>query len=420
MNSNKDTRFFQNYNTWTDGNELRFANLSNQRVVPEFINSIKRLHLKFKHKKIKLNFEEIDTIYPFPTTAISGCIHYFRNKYNIEFEFLNTPKYLNKIQFKNPTPVDVAKINRHTDCLDRIWMFSNSDQVHTLVNGLLANIRTAIECEPGVIDACTWGLNEIMDNVIQHSESDCGFIMAAVHKKTKYISICIFDYGIGIYKSLKNSGNHKPKSAPDAISLAVQEGVTRDKSVGQGNGMWGLYNIVNLNTGIMTIISGKGGLGLNKGDMKTFKQIQMLSNEQQATTVSFNLNLSKNISIKDALGGHELVDMYIENMEDEHERVIFKIADASSGTGTRQSGLKLKNEVINLYKKAKKPVLIDFAEIGIISSSFADEFIGKMVIDLGFFQFQQIFTLINMNSTIQTIVQRSLSQRMAESIKGKK
>jgi len=41
-----------------------------------------------------------------------------------------------------------------------------------------------------------------------------------------------------------------------------------------------------------------------------------------------------------------------------------------------------------------------------------------LVIELGFFQFQQIFTLVNMNSTIQTIVQRSLSQRMAESLQG--
>lgn len=412
-------KFFKNYNTWTHDNVLKFANLTNQRVVPEFINSIKRLHLKFKHQKIVLDFSEVDTIYPYPTTAIAGYIHYFRNKYDIEFEFVDTPKYLTKIHFENPTELDLDRLNRHTYCLDRIWMFHNSDEVHALVNALLQNIRISIECEPGVIDACTWGLNEIMDNVIQHSESECGFIMAVVHKKSKHIGICIFDYGIGIYKSLMSSGTHSPKNAPDAISLAVQEGVTRDKSVGQGNGMWGLYNIVNLNSGIMTIISGKGGLSLNNGEMKTFKEIQMLSMDQQATTVSFNLNLSKDISIKEALGGHELLDMYIENMEDDFDRVVFKVVDASSGTGTRQSGLKIKNEVINLYKKAKKPIIIDFAEIGIISSSFADEFIGKLVIELGFFQFQKIFTLVNMNSTIQTIVQRSLSQRMAESLQSK-
>ncbi len=407
--------FFKNYNSWISQNTFRFRNLTHQRLVPEFINSIKRLHYKFGHKKIILDFEEVEKIYPYPTTAIAGYIRYFKEYEQINFEFINVPSYLKRIHFSDP--LAVSNIGRHTVCLDKIWIFQNSNHIHSLVNGILANIRSSIECEPGVIDACTWGLNEIMDNVIQHSASNCGFIMAVVHKRTKNINICIFDYGIGIYQSLKNSDNeYNPASAADAISLALQEGVTRDKSVGQGNGMWGLYNIVNLNAGHMSIVSGKGGLVFNKGTVKTYKEIIMLSKEQQATTVNFHLNLHKDISIKDALGGHELVDMYIENMEDEFDRIIFKLANAASGTGTRRSGLKLKTEVINLYKKAKKPIIIDFSEIGIVSSSFADEFIGKLVVELGFFQFQQIFTLSNMNSTVQTIVQKSLSQRMAKSL----
>ncbi|GAA3629701.1 STAS-like domain-containing protein [Flavivirga jejuensis] len=414
----KRTLFFKNYNCWVKDNIFKFSNLSNQRLVPEFINSIKRLHFKFKHTKIILDFSEVDKVYPYPAAAIVGYIYYFENELGIEFEYLNMPTYLKKISFSAPKIVTEKNVGRHKDCLDRIWIFNNSDEVHLLVNGILTDIRKALECEPGVIDACTWGLNEIMDNVIQHSEAKCGFIMGVIHKKTKNINISIFDYGIGIYTSLKYSDNvYNPKSAADAISLAVQEGVTRDKSVGQGNGMWGLYNIVNLNSGHMSVISGKGGLSLNRGVMKTYEQIRMLSLKQQATTVNFHLNLNKDISIKDALGGTEMVDMYIENMEDDYDRVVFKIFEAASGTGTRQSGLKIKNEVINLYKKAKKSIIIDFDNVGVISSSFADEFIGKLVVELGFYQFQKIFTLSNMNATIQTIVQRSLSQRMAESLK---
>ena len=149
---------------------------------------------------------------------------------------------------------------------------------------------------------------------------------------------------------------------------------------------------------------------------QTFSEIILLSKNQQATTVNFHLNLNKDISIKDALGGYDLVDLYIEEMEDDYDRLIFKIADVASGTGTRGSGLKIKNEIINLYKKAKKPVIIDFSNIGIISSSFADEFIGKLVTELGFYQFQSIFTLTNMNKTIQSIVQRVLNQRMSSSL----
>lgn len=162
-------------------------------------------------------------------------------------------------------------------------------------------------------------------------------------------------------------------------------------------------------------ISGKGGLTLNKGKVRTFKEIILLSKNQQATTVNFHLNLDKDISIKEAIGGSDLVDLYIEEMEDDYDRLIFKISDVASGTGTRESGLKIKNEVINLYKKARKPVIIDFSDIGIISSSFADEFIGKLVTELGFYQFQSIFTLVNMNKTIQSIVQKALNQRMSNS-----
>lgn len=414
----KKELFFRNYNCWVKGNVFKFGNLTNQRLIPEFINSIKRLHFKFGHKKIVLDFSEVDKIYPYPTTSIAGYIHYFETQLGVEFEYKDLPAYLKRINFINPKEVNEKNVGRHKDCLNRIWKFKNSDEVHLLVNGILADIRKSLECEPGVIDACTWGLNEIMDNVIQHSEANLGFIMAVVHKTTKNINISIFDYGIGIYTSLRQSeNNYNPKSAADAISLAIQEGVTRDKKVGQGNGMWGLYNIVNLNSGHMSIISGKGGLILNDGHIKTYTEILMLSKRQQATTVNFHLNLDKDISIKEALGGHELIDMYIENMEDDNDRLIFKISEAASGTGTRQSGLKIKNEVINLYKKAKKPVIIDFDDVGIISSSFADEFIGKLVVELGFYQFQQLFTLINMNATIQTIVQRSLSQRMSESLK---
>ena len=57
--------------------------------------------------------------------------------------------------------------------------------------------------------------------------------------------------------------------------------------------------------------------------------------------------------------------------------------------------------------------------MNLISSSFADELIGKLVLEYGFFGFNNVIRLKNMNSLVQTIVQRSVSQRMAESLKEK-
>ncbi|MDD4729269.1 MAG: STAS-like domain-containing protein [Dysgonamonadaceae bacterium] len=93
------------------------------------------------------------------------------------------------------------------------------------------------------------------------------------------------------------------------------------------------------------------------------------------------------------------------------------LADKSSGTGTRQSGERIRNEIINLNNESGKIIEIDFSGVAVISSSFADELIGKLVVRYGFFNFNQIFRLKNMNEIVQAIVHRSVSQRMADSIK---
>ncbi|MCF8380091.1 MAG: DUF4325 domain-containing protein [Bacteroidales bacterium] len=409
-------RRFKHHNCWMTENILRIGNLTNQRLIPEFIISINRLVHKFNHKHIILDFEEVDSIYPYPTTALAGIIHYFSNELGVVFELINVPGYLKYSNFQEPILAAKDTIIKNTRCLDHFWKFKDSTGVYLLVEGLLSNLRRAIVCEPGIFDAVSWGLNEVMDNVIQHSEAGVGFVSAAVHKQSRCINICVYDYGIGIYRSLKKSKEYNPRTAADAISLAVKEGVTRDKSVGQGNGMWGLYNIVNLNAGKMSIISGRGGLSLKDSKAKSYSEMIYLNRYQQATTVSFHLNLSQDISIRDALGGHDLVDLYLEEMEDDYERIVFKLSESELGVGTRESGELLRTEVKNIVRKSGKPIIIDFGNIGMISSSFADEFLGKLIVELGFFQYQKIFTLVNMNETVQSITQRSISLRMAQSL----
>ncbi len=412
----EDNRYFKNYNCWIEGNTIRIGNLSNQRIVPEFINSIKRLIFKFNHKDIVLDFSEVKQIYPFPAVPISAYIQYFVESEGINFEFINVPKYLKKVKFTKPDRPTEDAVNRYTQSLDNIWSFTNGDEVNLLVNGIKSNIRRSVVCENGLLDAIDWGLNEVMDNVIQHSQIGTGFIMAQANKTNRQLNVCIFDYGVGIYKTLKGS-THNPRNAVDAISLCIKEGVTRDKKVGQGNGLWGLYNMVTLNGGHLSIISGRGGLNFNQKDktIYTYKDLIFLNPHNQATNINFHLDLKNNISIEDALKGYyKPVDLFVESFENESGQYVYRISEASSGTGTRQSALVIKNEIINIQKQTKKPIIIDFSNIGIISSSFADELIAKLIVEFGFYQFQNIFRLTNMNHTIQTILHRSIGLRFAE------
>lgn len=410
----KVKNFKSNFNSYIEENTIKLGNLTNQSLIPEFIRSMNRLIYKFKHKQINIDCDEVDKVYPIPAVPIVGCINYFKEKAGIHFKYKNLSSYLNYIDFISPKQISDVNIGKSTNTLDKIWKFSNSTEIHQLVTSYITCIRRTIICKEGVLSGCIWSMNEVMDNVIQHAGIETGFIMAQLDKKNNHLNVCIFDYGQGIYMTLRDS-EHKPKTAVDAITLAMTEGVTRDKKIGQGNGLWGLYNIVSQNNGKLSIISGKGGLLISDSGKisRACNDMVILNKYNQSTTISFHLNLDKEISIKEALKGYDVVDMSIEDMKGDFGDIIYKIAEVGSGTGTRESGIKIKNELINIYQSEKKRIVIDFEGVGIVSSSFADELISKLIDEMGFYQYQSIFHLVNMNSNIQTIFESSLKKRLS-------
>ena len=145
---------------------------------------------------------------------------------------------------------------------------------------------------------------------------------------------------------------------------------------------------------------------------KTLSNLTFLSTENNCTTVDFQINFDHEFSITDALGGHKPVNLHIENFEDEKNNFIYELAAKNSGTGTRRSGVAIRNEIINICNQTSSIIVLDFNGISLISSSFADELIGKLVIEYGFIQFTQRFRLIGMNETIQAITNRSVVQRL--------
>jgi hypothetical protein len=306
--------------------------------------------------------------------------------------------------------------------LNKVWQFCDSADVNELVDGFVNELRQIEQFEQGVLDGLTWSLNEVMDNVLQHSLIGYGFVMGQIHRRSKHIAFCVFDNGQGIYNSLKNSP-HAPASAQIALKMAVQESITRDRNVGQGNGMYGLHQIVKQNQGSLTIISNSAFYQLNDhGEIKELFNIPTISEDNGGTLVDFQLDYKKKVSISEALiiqGKPHLgyVNYYLESLENETGDLAYILKDWRSGVGTRPSGKLLRTEILNNYRDSSKRIVLDFGNINVISSSFADELVGKLVLELGFFGFNNLVKMKNMNELIQQLVQRSVAQRMAESLK---
>lgn len=166
------------------------------------------------------------------------------------------------------------------------------------------------------------------------------------------------------------------------------------------------------------ISSGGALFNLFEGKIKTAGNLPVLTREQTSTTIDFQLDYSKKLSIDKALKfkgkPYDITSLRIENLENEKGVIHYKIAEQGDGTGTRMAAERIKNELLNILTEEVRPIILDFSGVTVISSSFADELIAKLLSRLGLYQFNKIFRLEGLNDSQQLILHRSVLQRLAQ------
>lgn len=366
------------------------------------------------NKKIDIKVKPSSSIYSNVCTPIAGLIEYYREQGMQIHVHYRKKDYVRHTRFWSPHRIEECGEDESCYPFDKVWCFQSSEGVSALVSAFVLELRKSDIIEDGVLKSIEWCMNEVMDNVLQHSKVGKGYVMAQMFKQAKVFAFCVFDAGIGMYNSLKNTKHH-PEKPIDAITLALQERITRDENIGQGNGLWGLSSIVSEAKGKMEISSGGARYSYVDGEVTTTKEGGFtLSKELGTAYVDVRINYGNPINITKALGGHEPMDFWIEEIEDDNNNLILKVAELASGTGTRQSAVKLRNLAINSSNTEKKLVVFDFDGVNLISSSFADELIGKIIHEKGFYYFISAFRIKNLNPANTIILNRSVEQRMAQ------
>ena len=71
-------------------------------------------------------------------------------------------------------------------------------------------------------------------------------------------------------------------------------------------------------------------------------------------------------------------------MENVSGEIEYIIKEKSQGYGTRKAGIRVRNEILNIYQETKKPINADFKGASLILSFYADEVIGKLVLEFVF------------------------------------
>lgn len=364
----------------------------------------------YEEFKIRANSE---TVFPNACVPIAGIIDYYKNQ-GIKFSYdIKSEHYLSRCGFLNPLELTVSDIETLATPFDKLFKYNEYAQVAKLTQSYIDTLSHLAQCEQGVIEGIIWCINEVMDNVLVHSELDYGFIMSQFHPDNNHIAFCVYDSGVGIFNTLKNSKHH-PRKHLDAISLSVQEGVGDGK--GQGNGLFGLYKIVESNGGRLTITSGPASMMLLKnGERKEFGSLPFLSYQNNCTTIDFQLDINNDIDIKEAfqsIGGFDGFDIRLDDMLCENNFSRYDVYDNCEGTATRGAGFRIRNDVFNIIQRTRLPIILDFSKVTTSSSSFIDEFMSKLVIQFGILSFNQMIKIVGMNDTIRHLFERSTYMRI--------
>ena len=410
--------FSHEYITRED-NVINISSLQNSECVNQFIAAMHHGYKKAKYEEFTIRFDKtIQGIYPNAVVPIAGLIEFFRREKKILIEGKSYDSNLQAILTPYELPTHKDNLSH---ALNKIWKFQNGSDVYEIQTAIIAELRRLDIFAAGILEGIEWSINEIMDNVLNHSESPCGFIMGQLHKNSKHVAFTIYDAGIGIYNSLKNS-IHAPRKNADALTMCIKAGVTRDKHVGQGNGMNGLFSLVKEGSGRLVITSGRDSYEYvnGRGEIKEGR-FQHPTNQCLSTTVDFQLDYSHDISIDKVLTFQgktfKFTNLYSENLENEYGELVFKITDISEGTGTRDSAIRLKNEIVNLISANSQIAVLDFEGISVATSSFIDELVAKLFVEFGLFQFNQRIKLVNMSTLLQQTLQKSVIQRIMEEYK---
>jgi hypothetical protein len=261
--------------------------------------------------------------------------------------------------------------------------------------------------------ALEWALNEICDNVLNHAQSPVGGVMQVMtFPARERVEFFVADAGITIPRSLRQS---HPELGGDseALRAAVEEGVTRDRTTNQGNGLYGTFKCCEVSGGEFEILTGMVSL-LHKPGSLTVKRnkIPFMGTYVRASIgYGYDKLLEKALVFKGKQ--HDPAFGYIERVyQPSGEAIQFDVATEIKSFGTRAAGAAARTKVENLMDGFSTPVEFDFGSVRLISSSFADEVFGKLFATLGPVRFGQLCRFKNVDSTVQALIDRAIAQRM--------
>jgi hypothetical protein len=227
------------------------------------------------------------------------------------------------------------------------------------------------------------------------------------------VEFVVADAGIGIKRSLGVNNDVR------ALERAIQEGVTRNPATNQGNGLYGTFRVSTLSKGRFELHSAKASLIAEGASAELRTDTATVT--FPGTLVVCRVGCDDEKLIENALmfkgKVHEPGFDYIEKQYEapNENAFVFSMKNECVSFASREAGIGTRVHIENLLRAdASYPLTIDFAGVVIVSSSFADEVVGRLFVALGPMAFMSRLQFRNVDSSVRAVLDRAISQRMSQ------
>jgi anti-sigma regulatory factor (Ser/Thr protein kinase) len=291
-------------------------------------------------------------------------------------------------------------------------LYSTPEDQHSAVDRALELILRNLNIrDRKQIQAIEWSVNEVADNVLNHSNSPIGGAIQVSARQTKNtVEFVVSDGGVGVPKTLRESHRHYTSDV-EALDKAIREGVTRNNATNQGNGLFGSFRLAELSKGEFNIYSGSASL--------SYSERRGLHSKQESipfpgATVTCSINISNPDLLSEALTfkGVSHTPYSIIDKVDEESSTSIDLAKEAKSFGSRLAAKPVRIKIENLIENTSTRIVIDLTNVALISSSFADEVFGKLFVGMGPLSFMNRVSLVGGSRIVNQLIERAIAQRM--------
>jgi len=273
---------------------IEYISQSHENVIEECHKMVCEFQKEPKTKLI-IDFTNCEFLYPDYALILLCAIKFIESK-GIEVHGKikldkNTLIYnfLLKIDFFKNLKIDLPKTENILNDNSFIEIQSyNPDNQLPVLHKIIKLLKEKSKMDDDVFTGLDYCLNEILDNILNHSKEKEGWVVAQYFHKLNQIRLMVVDHGIGIQQALNEKYNFTEE---EALNKCIISGVTNGK--GQGHGLYATSLFAKENKGWLSIISGS-----KKLDVSEIKTCVSSIKHWQGTCVYLRINTNIEVNYK--------------------------------------------------------------------------------------------------------------------------